>query len=73
MCWSCVSALRDPVSAGADRPPCSGRVLRSGSQLSSCVEPLRSTQATSVAGEEGEDEERDFLSSPCRISLETEL
>lgn len=48
---------RDPVNAGAENPPCSGRGLRSGSQLCSCAGPWLSTPATSVAGEEGEEDE----------------
>lgn len=52
--WCCV-VVRDLVTAGADRPPCSGRGLRTGSQLCCCVGRWRSTPAISVAGEEGED------------------
>lgn len=51
------SAVRDPVNAGAESPPCSGRGLRSGSQPHSCAGPWLSTPATSVAGEEGEEDE----------------
>lgn len=44
-------------SAGwAHRPPCCGRVVRSGSRLCSCAGPRHSTPATCAAGGEGEEQ-----------------
>lgn len=47
--------MRDSGSAAADRTPCSGRGVRSGSRLCSCAWRGHSTPATSAAGEEGEE------------------
>lgn len=50
-----LAAVRDPVTAGADGPPCSDCGLRNGSRPCSCVRRRHNTPATSAAGGEGED------------------